>query len=237
MAYFKHIKNGIFLLLLPVTLYAYPSHTEITLGLGAISANLNTMQLPVSEDETDTLHSKGNTWDWIETVGISQHFFVNSQLINDAALGLNLYHFYYKSTGDVYLFGESSLNDLHYQLPIQSTRLMLDGKLSAAICNPVRPFIIAGIGLAYNSVSYKDTPVTDDVNGISLTTRKQTKFAYELGIGVERKIADSVSLFFEYLYADVGDLESSSFGNPDIYAPIKHTLHTNSLLAGINISI
>lgn len=222
--------------------YASPSHTEVTVGGGYARANLNNLTLPVTTVETDTLHSSSSS-SFMEMFGINQRFEFHSicpactNRIDDVVLGVNLYNLSFTNTGSVYQFGDSTLNNLTYRLPINSTRLMIDGKLVLIPWHYVSPFILAGIGIAWNRLKYYDSPTVVGVSGINLASNQQLKFAFEAGLGLQASITQLTSVFVEYLYADMGNTRTSSYGNPNIAGAIEVPLHINSIVVGVNFSV
>lgn len=239
----KEICHAFSIYLLTTASYAAISHTELTVGGGYSRVNFNNLQLPVTLTETDTLHSGGDVTTFTETIGINESFVFDSicpsysKNISNVAVGINFYNLSFTNTGTVYQFGDSSLNNLSYRLPVNSSRMMLDGKMTFSPGRQLSPFILAGVGAAWNRLSYSDTPVIAGISNINLEPNQQLKFAFEVGAGVQAMISQATSLYIEYLYADAGHARTSYYGNPNIVGAIEVPLHINSFLVGLNFSV
>lgn len=75
---------------------------------------------------------------------------------------LNVYYNVYQNSGDVYRFDSAAFNELTYNMPIHSTRLMADVALTIASWRKFSVYGIAGIGNAWNRISYRDVDNSND---------------------------------------------------------------------------
>lgn len=204
------------------TLHAYNGHPVVSIAAGAAWNHFDDVKLAVTTTETDTLHQKNNNAAFISAIRLGYE-------IQNILIGLGLYNANLEDKGSVYEFGSSSLDNFKYHLPIATTRLMLEGKLTGpGWCN-MTSYFIAGIGMSWNRASYSDSLLT-------LDRREQLKFAYEAGVGVQTPITQSLSAFAEYLYANSGHAKTSAYGSTQIVSPVSIPLHINSLLIGLGYS-
>lgn len=215
------------------------SHPELSVAGGYSRVNFSSLSLPVTATETDTLHQTNSSTAVLGMLGLSQVFVFDypKQHIHNVSVGLNLYNLSTTNAGDVYQYGVPALNNFIYRLPIKSTRLMLDGKIMSCPWHRLSTFLLGGIGGAWNRVKYYDAPTVEGASGISLESREQVKFAYEVGIGWQLTLDKHVSFFAEYLYANLGDMKTSSYGSPSVLSGITFPLYVNTALFGVNVTI
>lgn len=100
----------------------------------------------------------------------------------------------------------ANVNSLH----VQSQRLMLNGYKDISI-NPWLSFYgIAGVGVARVEAEGYQTNVTR-----RFANNRQHNFAYSLGMGLEAKVTDQITLGTGYRYIAMGDVETgyNTFAN------------------------
>lgn len=120
---------------------------------------------------------------------------------------------------------------------------MLDVALTVTSWKQLSLFGLAGIGFAKNRVSYSDSPngsapCTDQP--VRLSSKNNNNFVWEAGAGLDFAFNSNFSLFFEYLYTDLGKVKPSGSGSagtitsPVLSAPQFHVKAQTALL-GIKI--
>lgn len=160
---------------------------------------------------------------------------------------MNLYQLSTNSIhGNVLRYGSSAYNELNYDMPVHSTRLMLDAALTVAKWKSLSIYAKGGIGEARTRVSYSDQDNgtnTDCPNAsTSLGSNTSSNFAWEAGVGVNYAINDRFGLSLEYLYADLGTVKTSASGStgaitiPTISAP-SFDLKAQTALLGLHVAI
>lgn len=232
-----NVPLALFIYALSSTLYAYTTTTVLSIAAGLSQQNFNNLHLPVTAVERDTLHQNNTGYAWIGAMGLGYDFLLDSHACNtlhDILIGLNIYNVNFENNGTVYQYGDSSLNNFTYQLPVYTTRLMFDARVVAQTWHNLAPYLLAGVGLSWNRTSYQDKPTTSGSTPIALVRREQLGFAYEAGVGVQYALSKKVSLFVEYLYANLGDSKTSASGSMNIFSPVTIPLHINSGLLGLN---
>jgi opacity protein-like surface antigen len=118
----------------------------------------------------------------------------------------------------------ASENTYTYQYDIQSTQVMLEGKLLYAIAEKWHPYISAGVGSSWNaSQNY-----AVDIQPVFTTFSNQfgnktvTSFTYLAGLGVDMDITPSARLGIGYRFTDLGNAKLAP-------ATIDGTQTTNTL--------
>lgn len=211
--------------------------------------------LGVTSDETDTLaQNNRNSWNsWGGQIGAGYAYFLgNAQRYADRVQWfpmiepeLNVYYNTYQNTGNVYRFQNPNFSALSYNMPVHSTRLMLDGALTVASWRQLSTYGIVGIGESWNKVYYRDTDHSGDtcnLQSLSLNSRNNSNFAWEVGAGVNYAINNTFALSLEYLYTDYGSLSIGNSGNagsitnPTI-SPATFNFRTQAMLLGLHVNI
>jgi opacity protein-like surface antigen len=204
-------------------------------------------------NETDTLiQNNSSNWDaWGGQIGVGYvHFLRHAQIYADPVQWfptiepeLNVYYNDYQNNGNVYRFGNPALNQLSYNVPIHSTRLMLDAALTVVARGHFSTYLIAGLGNAWNRISYSDANNSGAscANNLSLNDTTYSHFVWEAGAGVGFDFNNGFKATFEYLYTDYGRLQASGNGTSagfaaPISSPASFNLHTQALLLGIHVA-
>ena len=163
---------------------------------------------------------------------------------------LNVYYLSSNSIkGDVWRFDNSAFNDLTFDIPLRSTRLMLDAALTVASWKQISIYAIGGIGNAWNRIGYSDK---DNDNGdvtdtcpeqrLSLNNRSQSKFVWEAGAGATYAFNDRFGLSLEWLYTNLGNVRTSGSGDTatitaPVIVPAHFNLKSQTLLLGLHIAV
>lgn len=231
-----------------------PGYFEL-IGAPSLSKVDPSSTLGVTSSETDTLQQRNmSNWNsWGGQLGVGYVYFIGNALRYSEHLQwfpkfepeANVYYNNYKNHGDVYRFGSSAFNQLKYNMPIRSTRLMLDGALTIVSKRGFSTYVIAGIGNAWNRVGYRDTVNAGDVcntQPISLSNHITSHFAWEAGVGLALAFNERLGVSFEYLYTNYGKYKTTSSGNTGlitapVITPASFNLHTQALLLGLHVTL
>lgn len=233
------------------------NHFEILGALGIASLNAGSSNLVVTSNETDRLvqtnRSSWNTWGGQLGLGYVYYLGCNKQRCMDDAQWfpsiepeLNIYTLNSNSIdGNVLRFGNPNFNDFTFDIPLHSTRVMLDAALTIVTKEEVSLFAIAGIGEAWNRVSYNDYPrstVPCPLQRTSINATTSHDFAWELGAGVNYDFSTRAGVSFEYLYTQFGNVQLNNNGftgtiaTPIISSP-SFNLSTQTALFGLHIAV
>jgi opacity protein-like surface antigen len=224
------------------------------IGAGSLSAaNAGNGGLGIG-NETDTLvQTKSNHWNaWGGQLGIGYVYFLRRAEIYADPLQwfptiepeLNVYYNDYPNKGNVYRFGNPALNQLSYNMPIRSTRLMLDAALTVVSKDDFSIYGIAGIGNAWNRFSYRDSNNSGPTCPINLSLKNKTNshFVWEVGAGIGYDLNNRLKATFEYLYTYYGSLQTSNNGTSGgftapISSPASFSFRTQALLLGLHLAV
>jgi opacity protein-like surface antigen len=230
-----------------------PGYFEV-IGAGSISNVDADGSIAVTSSETDTLHqTNNNAWNsWGGQLGVGYVYFLGHaveysdkvQWFPTFEPELNVYFNKYKNSGQVWRFGSPAFSQLTYDMPIYSTRLMLDGALTVISRSEYSAYVIGGIGGAWNRAKYSDKAnagLTCATTSISLNKNARPHFVWEVGAGAAYVLNDRTNLFVEYLYTDYGRLTASGGGSTGaITAPMTAAifkLQTQAILLGLHVSV
>lgn len=166
---------------------------------------------------------------------------VHNYILESVGVGLGVYQITnFEQTGDVLQFGMPEFENYTYVLMINSARLMADFDLEFhPIGQKFIPFIEGGIGAANTSVSYKSYPIAP-LDSPNFTIPKETtwSFAYQVGAGVKYVINTHFILSLHYLYANMGDIDSSTSGSSTtLAAPLTVDMSTHNFLFGFTYAL
>ena len=235
------------------------NHFEVIGAPGIAKLNAgNSSQLGVTSSETDKLvQTNTNSWDtFAGQLGVGYVYYFRDALQYSNKVQwfpsiepeLNGYYLASNSIkGNVLRFNSSNFNQLTYDIPIHSTRLMLDAALTVVSWKRLSLYALGGIGNAWNRISYSDTENSSSDNDcpdqrVSLSSNTSSNFAWEAGLGLIYAFNDRFGLSLEYLYTDLGTARTSASGNSGtITAPMLTSVHFNlraqSALLGLHIAL
>ena len=231
-------------------------HFEVLGSIGAAQLNAGNSNFAVTSSETDRLvQTNSNQWDTLAGqggVGYVYNIHFRGQHTGQVKWfpsiepEFNIYHLASDSIkGDVWRFGSSAFNDLTFDIPIHSTRLMLDAALTVAAWRQFSIYAIGGIGNVWNRLDYSDVE-----NGnappcplhLELDSKTSSHFAWEAGAGLIYAVNHRVGVSVEYLYADLGTARTATSGSfatatAQGIAPARFKLKSNQVLAGLHIAL
>jgi outer membrane autotransporter protein len=232
-----------------------PGHFDVIGGVSLSKVQANGGQLGVTANEIDRLvQTNQNQWNsWGAQLGLGYVYYIgNAKKLSSEVQWfpmiepeINLYYSDYQSNGQVYRYNSVAFNDLTYEMPVPSTRVMLDLAVTVVSWCRFSTYAIGGIGNAWNRVSYSDSVNsgdTCDLQTLNLHSRTNSNFAWELGAGVNYAFNDCIGVSAEYLYTDFGKLKTPGSGNtgditsPNI-SPASFNLHTQGVLVGLHVAL
>lgn len=199
---------------------AYPLEILLLGGIATLDAQ-NTL-IYASDIQTDQI-SQTNDDDWKSwsvqlglgyTISLSDDEYEPENLRWFPAIQpqINLYYLQGNMDGYVDRFYqyEGNFSDTNYYSNFESTRLMFDLALTIAAYQKFSVFALAGIGPAWNRISY-DTGVSNEAQ-LHLNEQNQINFAYEFGAGVSYALNEQLSITGEYLFTGFTNVEFDENG-------------------------
>ena len=232
------------------------NHLDIIGALGIASLDVGDGYLGVTNSETDRLvQTNGNKWNTLAAqLGVGYVYYLNNynplsdqvQWFTTIEPELNGYYLGRSSIkGDVWRFSRPDFNDMTFNMPIESYRLMLDGALTIVSRKQYSLYAIGGIGNAWNRAGYSDAdrsgiPCTDQFLNLDSTTR--SSFAWEAGAGLSYAFNNRFTLSLEYLYADLGSVKTPGTGfsgniTAPVLVPASFKLTSQAALFGLHVAI
>jgi opacity protein-like surface antigen len=233
-----------------------PGHFELIGAGGIAKLNAGNPTLGITSSETDTLHqTNSSSWNTLAgQLGLGYVYYFRNLDLNNGSVQwfkniepqLNVYQLSTNSIkGNVWRFNNPSFSQLTFDIPIHSTRLMLDAALNIVSWKKISLYGIGGIGNAWTRVGFSER-ANDSVNcadqQVSLKDKTTSSFAWEAGAGMRFDFNDRVGLSFEYLYTDLGHVQTSATGSSGtITAPVlgaaKFGLKAQTAFLGLHIAL
>ncbi|STX28824.1 Uncharacterised protein [Legionella beliardensis] len=235
-----------FIFIAPSCLYANPLNFFV--AGGATAARLkNETALAINNLVTNNYHtSRESHWQGFWGGGFNQTF---SGFLNNVSLSLGLAG-YSLSLGKVqgieYPFVNEGLFDtLNYRFQVENKLLLVESYLAYSAWNNWQPFLLAGIGKAwnhlYNYQEYPTHPASSAATSQLFNDNKHQDFSYELGLGLQyhlladksRKMNYSASLGYRYFNLGEGKLGLSNQAATTLKV---RNLYAQSIIFAIHIS-
>lgn len=196
--------------------------------------------LIISPFETDSDKTLQSSFQSSWKIGLNYSFFEKTlPHLNRLLLGLNVYQTSTNFSGAVWQYELPQFNNYHFKAPIKSTRLMLDLRPGFFTWRSMEPYVILGIGVAWNSMSYIETVTASDVNANSamvLSKHTISSLAWNFGVGYKIALTDKLSANLEYIYALLGNgAPAYDPGAVRLGTTPNFTLQSQSLLLGLNL--
>lgn len=159
-------------------------------------------------------------------------------LLHDITLGIDYFYFQSNPEGNVWQFQQPTYDNYRYTMPVTSSRFMLDSEWTMNSFGPyISPFIEGGIGMAFNTLSYSDTPMLPDYYGSeSVGKHSQQQFAYTVGGGIKVSVPQikNTILSLRYLYANLGSAATSQAAAIPVSTPVTASLTTQTWVFGLS---
>ncbi|MDP3560419.1 MAG: outer membrane beta-barrel protein [Legionellaceae bacterium] len=121
-------------------------------------------------------------------------------------------------------------NAYNYRYQTQSQQLLVEGKLYWIAKERIQPFVMLGIGPAWNKTSHYQTNVPPFLEFTpEFSSHTQTNFTYAVGSGVDVSLTQAFRVGVGYRFTDVGSANTGSAQIDEI--PISSTLKQRHLYA------
>ena len=166
----------------------------------------------------------------------TQHYFFDSLGAGVDMFQVTNFH----QTGNVLQFNLPEFENYTYTLKLNNIRVMANFDLDF---HPLRqrfiPFIQGGVGGARTAVSYNSDPISPVVGpNFTLPTQASWNFAYQAGAGLKYTTNTPWVLSLRYLYANMGNVHSSTLGSSATLAtPLTVNMSTQSILFGLTYAV
>jgi len=209
---------------------------QISFAGGFATLAADNMVLYVTEYEHDkAIQTNDDDWkSWTAQVGIGYviPLFNNTQWFTTIEPQINGYFLQGNINGYVDRFYQYDIDceDVDFQMDLISRRVMFDLALNVATWKNLSVYGIAGIGAAWNTISYHHD-ADEFYLPVYIKGHTQTDFAYEFGGGLSYALLENLSLTAEYLYTGFSDLsldDSSGVESDDF------SLNSQAVLFGFN---
>jgi len=207
-------------------------NTEFSIAAGPSRIQTNNSQLFISPYETDSLLVNHLTNSISEKIGVGKKF------LNRFLIELNLYRDSGSINGNVLQFQLPQFNNYTFQQTVHTTRFMADLKPDLFLWKNISPYPILGLGMAWSDVNYNETLTNNDMDAasaISLSSKRNSNFAYDLGFGLRVGLTQKMSASLEYIYTHIGNVSAANSlqnGLRVMSSPI-FTIRNQSILCGI----
>jgi hypothetical protein len=219
---------------------------EISAAGGLNWAQVGNTNLVITAFETDSnrVNSVSNQLAW--KIGVGYYFLDNwfspRCYLNHLLFEINLYQVSGTVKGNVWQYQLPQFNNYSFRAPFRSTRLMFDIKPYLFTWERFSPYLILGIGQAWNTLSYQETVIAEDVpedSALSLRSNTRNQLAEELGVGLSIDLTCWLRLTAEYVYAYLGDGTPATYPTNGIplSSPPSFSLDNQSLLLGLSLKL
>jgi opacity protein-like surface antigen len=216
-------------------------HPIIALGLGSSSPSLlgKAQNFPIQNPITDEFYnySVNNTSQTsaLFDVFLGAEWNLNSEWIAQTGIDFNTATSPFTVNGAFVQGADSQSADYYtYYYQVVSRQLLLNGKLLYTFKEYYHPYLLGGLGAAFNKAYNYYTSVPADLTFTRMyLNNANTSFSYTLGLGVDVDITTHMRAGIGYRYADLGKIQ---LGNAFIdTTSVPGTLsssnaHTNQLL-------
>lgn len=208
----------------------------------------NHVVFPAESFRSDSFDTSSKPIDFAAALGITYDDIIDpntcyfNYLFHDVSLGFNIYWSHSSRDGTVLEYNLPDFANSSYDMNLEHVRLMLDTELDFRPIYMIMPFIMGGIGVAKNTLNFKNTPFPNigaDGGFYSLPNNTQLKFAYEVGAGIKVPIRNCIVFSVRYLYANAGQAESGKWDDSTevrLRKPISINVISQSILFGLSYS-
>ena len=227
------------------TAYApWYQNIEGSIEIGPNWLNTNNRTVVISQNETDNVNVNriNNNVTWKAGVGyyLFDDYLKQRTYLNHLLFEVNVYQISGKVKGDVWQYQLTEFSNYNYQSYFKSTRLMLDMKGFLFTYKSVSPYLILGIGPAWNRLNYDEnitgTGVPSNSN-LRLGGYTTTRLAGDFGVGFNIPLTQQLSMTGEYIYALLGHAHPAnvSSNGAELLRGPNFSFQTQSLLFGFNV--
>lgn len=238
-------KVGItFVVLFPFSAFAFSNsdlkNFDISLATGPTWTHASNGYIQVSPIETDTDLVLHTTKSAAYRLGVGYHFFTdqlaNRQFFNDLFVQLNWYRNSATIQGVVWDQGSPNAENQSFRAPLTSSRLMLDVKPSLFTYQDISFYPIAGLGIAWNQISYTEEAIQTDWSTAQLSQATNKNLAYDLGFGFNAPLTKNLNASLEYISTHLGRVapNSDSSGTQSVMSAPEFPVRSQSILLGLS---
>lgn len=219
----------------------------IAIGGGAyFTSNTGESQtFPIQDPDTDEFYEYAPTHN-SQTAGLYNAFVgVEWRLLPNWLLQTG---FDYNQTSSLYTNGvvtqgaDVQSEDIYnYHYNIVTRQLLLAGKLLYTLKQRYHPYVLVGLGAAFNQASNYSTNVPPFLTFTRMyQDNNNTSFSYAAGVGVDVDLTDNLRFGIGYRYADLGQVKLGA-ANIDVNSVSgtlsQSNLYANQLLAQLTLVI
>ena len=217
---------------------SYPVDLSIAIGPQWINANTAYMRVTSTDTNADVISNTSTNA--LYSIGVGYHplqtALANRKYLNDFLIQLNYYYTTGNLKGQAWDYLTSTSNNQFFKAALHSSRLAIDLKPQLFTYRSFSPYLIAGAGASWNTLSYFETPNGDyAVSSIRLNAHTNQNIMYDLGVGINAQWRPNIVVSLEYLYTSLGNLSPSSYSQSaqSIISPPAFNIATNALLGRI----
>ncbi len=129
----------------------------------------------------------------------------------------------------------------HYNYRITTKQLLLEGKLLYTIREKYHPYLLVGVGAAFNRAYNYDTNVPPFITFTRMYQNNSTSsFSYAIGVGIDVDVTSHMRVGAGYRFADLGKVKLGSAvidTTPVSGTLTQNNLYTNEVLAQITFIV
>ena len=190
--------------------------------------------------ETDLDHVDHVTKSTSYQIGIGYHLFAeqlaNRQFFNDFLIQLNASQSSATIKGDVWDAGNPSMQYQSFKAPFTTTRLMVDIKPSLVSYMNTMFYPIAGLGIAWNRLSYTETQTTSYIGAVDAPAHTSKNLVYDLGLGLSSKITENMRVTVEYISTHLGRMAPCDYSTSEqtVSSMPNFPVQTTTVLFGLS---
>ncbi len=200
-----------------------PGHFEILGGPSISQLNAGNSSVGVTSTETDELvQTNSSNWNTFGgQLGAGYLYYFGNAIPDSDKVQwfptvepeLNVYQLTSNSIdGNVIRYNNPAFGRFTFDIPVHSTRLMLDGALTVASWRQYSLYGIGGIGIGWTRLNYNDRGDSTCPDQLKISAKTNTNFVWEVGAGLNFAVNNRVGISLEYLYTDLGRVSTSSNG-------------------------
>lgn len=218
---------------------------EISASLGSNRLRTHNTHLVISPFETDDnlVSSVGSKTAW--KLGVGYYLWdqvpVQAAFLSRVLLELNVYHTANEIHGSTLQYELPIFNNYFFSAPIASTRVMLDFKPTLITVQNFSPYLILGVGNAWNSMAYYETAKDgiDPTSVLLLSNHTTTRLVGDLGVGLSVSFNERLSANAEYIYSVLGNNHPSQIPamQVSLMSPPSFSSQIYSILFGLSLKV
>jgi opacity protein-like surface antigen len=218
---------------------------DISLAAGSTWSRADNANLQLSSDEADFNRVAHVTKSATYRLGVGYHCFADQlsrrKFFNDLLVQINWDHNSATIAGFVWDNGSPNMQNQSFRAPFTSSRLMLDIKPSLFTFYHTSFYPLAGLGLAWNQISYADTPIDPATPGwaaagVQLPQASNKSVAYDLGGGLRTQVSKHLSASLEYVNTYLGRMapNAQSVSEQSIIKPPVFPVRSQTVFLGFS---